>query len=162
MRSSPNLPGLPDRSNLPGQAAARARPLEWLRRESGSAPVDFVLVGVLVVAVVLALMQLTLGLHVRNVLTDAAGEGARRAALVGGSVEEAEARVHALSDAALADGYVETVRVSRTVVAGLEVVEVEVTAPLPVLGLFGPGGALRVTGHAVDEASLVGVPGSGP
>lgn len=120
--------------------------------------VDFVLVGVLVVAVVLALLQLTLGLHVRNVLTDAAGEGARRAALQGGTTAEAQERVHALADAALADGYVDSVTVSRTVVDGLEVVRVEVTAPLPVLGLFGPGGALRVTGHAVDEVALAGLP----
>ena len=41
--------------------------------------VDFVLVGALVIAVCVALLQLALGLHVRNVLTDAAGEGARRA-----------------------------------------------------------------------------------
>ena len=100
--------------------------------------VDFVLVGVLVIAVCVALLQLALGLHVRNVLTDAAGEGARRAALVGGTEGEAAERVAMLTDAALADGYVD-----------------EVTAPLPVLGLFGPAGSLRVTGHAVDEAALV-------
>jgi len=30
-----------------------------------------------------------------------------------------------------------------------------VTALVPVLGLFGPGGTLRVTGHAIDESSLI-------
>ena len=89
--------------------------------------VDFVLVGVLVIAVCVALLQLALGLHVRNVLTDAA----------------------------LADGYVDEVTVTRTRVGGTPVVQAEVTAPLPVLGLFGPAGSLRVTGHAVDEAALV-------
>lgn len=126
------------------------------RGERGSAAVDFVLVGVLVVAVSLALLQLTLSMHVRNVLTDAAGEGARRAALVGGTEAEAEERVRALADAALSDGYVDTVRVTDRRVEGLAVVSVEVTAPLPVLGLLGPGGVLRVTGHAVDETELVG------
>lgn len=53
--------------------------------EHGSAPVDFALVSVLVVALGLGLLQLALGLHVRNVLVDAAGEGARRAALLGGA-----------------------------------------------------------------------------
>ena len=116
--------------------------------------VDFVLVGVLVIAVCVALLQLALGLHVRNVLTDAAGEGARRAALVGGTETEAAERVAMLTDAVLADGYVDEVTVTRTRVGGTPVVQAEVTAPLPVLGLFGPAGALRVTGHAVDEAAL--------
>ena len=107
-----------------------------LGEESGSAVVDFVLVGVLVVVVSVALLQLVLGLHVRNVLTDAAGEGARRAAL--------------------ADDYVDSVSVTRTQVQGVAVVEVEVGAPLPVLGLLGPRGTLTVTGHAVDEAALTG------
>ena len=123
--------------------------------ERGSAVVDFVLVGVLVIAVSVALLQLALGLHVRNVLTDAAGEGARRAALVGGTEGEAAERVAMLTDAALADGYVDEVTVTRTRVGGTPVVQAEVTAPLPVLGLFGPAGSLRVTGHAVDEAALV-------
>lgn len=130
--------------------------------EAGSAVVDFVMVGALVLAVTVALLQLALGLHVRNVLTDAAGEGARRAALVGGTEAEASERVAALSDAALADGYVDDVEVTRSVVSGTPVVEVAVTAPLPVLGLLGPGGTLRVTGHAVDEAALVGVAGEEP
>ena len=122
--------------------------------ERGSAVVDFVLVGVLVIAVCVALLQLALGLHVRNVLTDAAGEGARRAALVGGTEGEAAERVAMLTDAVLADGYVDEVTVTRTRIGGTPVVQAEVTAPLPVLGLFGPAGALRVTGHAVDEAAL--------
>ena len=122
--------------------------------ERGSAPVDFVLTSILVVIVVLALLQLALGLHVRNVLTDAAGEGARRAALVGGTEAEARDRVLALSDAALRDGYVESATVTRTQADGVGLVEVEITAPLPLLGLLGPAGTLTVTGHAVDEASL--------
>lgn len=123
--------------------------------EEGSAVVDFVLVGVLVIAVVLALLQLALGLHVRNVLTDAAGEGARRAALVGGTEAEAEERVRDLTGAALTEDYVDSVTVRRTSSGGVAVVQVDVTAPVPVLGLLGPGGTLHVTGHAVDEAGLV-------
>lgn len=116
---------------------------------------DFVLVGVLVLAVSTALLQLALGLYVRNILTDAAGEGARRAALSGGTEAEARDRVAALTGTALADDYIDDVTVSRVVIDGMPVVETQVTAPLPVLGLFGPSGALRVTGHAVDEAALV-------
>lgn len=112
------------------------------------------MVGALVIAVAVALLQLALGLYARNVLTDAAGEGARRAALAGGTEEEASARVRALVGAALADDYVTDVRVRRVVRDGLPVVEVEASAPLPVLGLLGPGGTLHVSGHALDEAAL--------
>ncbi|BAW92639.1 TadE family protein [Actinomyces sp. Chiba101] len=122
--------------------------------EEGSAIAEFVMVGALVIAVAVALLQLALGLYARNVLTDAAGEGARRAALAGGTEEEASARVRALVGAALADDYVTDVRVRRVVRDGLPVVEVEASAPLPVLGLLGPGGTLRVSGRALDEAAL--------
>ena len=125
------------------------------REESGSAVVDFVMVGALVVFVFVALLQVTLGVYARNVLTDAAGDGARRAALVGGTEAEAQQRVRVLSDAALRHGYVDTVTVSRVPSGDLIIVEVTVKASFPVLGLFGPGGTLTVTGHAIDESSLV-------
>ncbi len=125
------------------------------QNESGSAVVDFVMVGALVIIVFVALLQVALGAYARNVLTDAAGDGARRAALVGGTEAEARQRVQVLTDAALRRGYVDSVTVSRVPSGDLRVVEVTVTAPFPVLGLFGPGGTLRVTGHAIDESSLV-------
>lgn len=126
-----------------------------LRDESGSAVVDFVMVGALVIAVFVALLQVCLGVYARNVLTDAAGDGARRAALVGGTEAEAQRRVQVLSDAALRRGYVDTVTVSRVPSGDLTIVEVTVKAPFPVLGLLGPGGTITVTGHAIDESSLV-------
>nr|WP_243858964.1 TadE/TadG family type IV pilus assembly protein [Actinomyces sp. ZJ308] len=125
------------------------------RGESGSAVVDFVMVGALVIIVFVALLQVALGVYARNVLTDAAGDGARRAALVGGTEAEARQRVQVLSDAALRRGYVDTVTVSRVPSGDLTIVEVTVKAPFPVLGLFGPGGTLTATGHAVDESSLI-------
>jgi len=63
--------------------------------------------------------------------------------------------VHPLSDAALRRGYVDTVTVSRVPSGDLTIVEVTVKAPFPLLGLFGPGGTLTVTGRAVDESSLI-------
>lgn len=123
--------------------------------ESGSAVVDFVMVGALVIVVFVALLQVALGVYARNVLTDAAGDGARRAALVGGTEAEARRRVQTLSDAALRRGYVDTVTVSRVPSGDLTIVEVTVKAPFPVLGLLGPGGTLTVTGRAVDESSFI-------
>ena len=102
--------------------------------ESGSAVVDFVMVGALVIVVFVALLQ---------------------AALVGGTEAEARRRVQTLSDAALRRGYVDTVTVSRVPSGDLTIVQVTVKAPFPVLGLLGPGGTLTVTGRAVDESSLI-------
>jgi len=151
----------PRRGAVPWSGRARPRVGRSRRsrlsaqNELGSAVVDFVMVGALVITVFVALLQVTLGVYARNVLTDAAGDGARRAALVGGTEAEARQRVQVLSDAALRRGYVDTVTVSRVPSGDLTIVEVTVTAPLPVLGLLGPGGTLRVTGHAVDESSLI-------
>ena len=123
----------------------------WPRAgEAGSAVVDFALISSLVVVLAVGVVQLALAMHVRNVLTDVAGEGARRAALVGGTPAEAVERVHALADAALADGYIDSVAVTRDEVDGVPVVAVAVSAPVPVLGLLGPRGALTVHGHAIN------------
>src|SRR4029079_2265089 len=51
--------------------------LRRARDERGSAPVDFVLVGSLVTLMFLALLQLGIDYHVRNVLAACAAEGAR-------------------------------------------------------------------------------------
>ena len=72
-------------------------------REQGSAVVDFVLVGGLLTMFFLAIIQLTLILHVRNTLIDAAASGARygtladRAWRVGGPGHRlASDRIHRL------------------------------------------------------------------
>jgi Flp pilus assembly protein TadG len=49
-------------------------------RQRGSAVVDFVLVSVLIVTVLLAVLQVAVYVHVRNVVTASAQEGARFAA----------------------------------------------------------------------------------
>ena len=49
-------------------------------RERGSAVVDFVLVSVLIMALLLAVLQVAVYVHVRNVVTASAQEGARHAA----------------------------------------------------------------------------------
>ena len=56
---------------------------------------EFVLVGVLLTALLLAVVQLALALHVRNTVLDAAAEGARYAALAGSSAEAGVQRTRA-------------------------------------------------------------------
>ncbi|MDK3258104.1 TadE family protein [Blastococcus capsensis] len=61
-----------------------ARPFQQLTKgddgERGSAVVDFVLVSMLIVTLLLAVLQVAVYVHVRNVVTASAQEGARYAA----------------------------------------------------------------------------------
>ena len=124
---------------------------EERRHESGSALVDFLLVAVLVTVLVLGVVQLALVLHVRTVLIDSAAEGARHAALEGSTLGEGADRTRWLISSTLPAGYADQVEVGRAGYRGVDVVEVRVTAPVPVLGLLGPSGVIAVTGRAVDE-----------
>ncbi|WP_022919326.1 TadE/TadG family type IV pilus assembly protein [Ruania albidiflava] len=121
------------------------------RAESGSALVDFLLVAVLVTVLVLGVVQLALVLHVRTVLIDSAAEGARYAALEGSSLTGGAARTRWLIDSTLPSRYADQVEIGRADFRGVDVVEVRVSAPVPVLGLLGPSGMIDVTGRAVDE-----------
>lgn len=109
------------------------------------------MVGVLLTALLLAVVQLALALHVRNTVLDAAAEGARHAALAGSSPAAGVERTRRLIDAAIADEYAADVSVSATTVGGASAIAVTVRTTLPVVGLLGPERALEVTGHAVLE-----------
>ncbi len=109
------------------------------------------MVTALVLVLVVAVLQLALALYVRNVLVDAAGEGARYGALLGATDADAVARTRDLVDLTLADGYVRRVTAERITRDGTTLVRVSVEAPLPVIGLVGPSRGLRVDGHAVPE-----------
>ena len=110
------------------------------------------LVGGLVVLLFAAVVQLALAVHVRSMLVDCAGQGARYAAQSGHGPGDGEARTVELVDAALSPAYSQDVVARRIVVDGVDEVEVEVRAPLPVLGLLGPS-VLTVRGHALVEGA---------
>jgi hypothetical protein len=120
--------------------------------DTGSAVVGFVLVSLLTTVVFLGVLQVALALHVRATLVDCAAEGARHGALADRTPADGAARAKELVTLSLSPRFAEQVEGSRAVLNGLDVVRVEVTAPLPVLGLLGPGGVLRVDGHALAEA----------
>lgn len=109
------------------------------------------LVSVLLVTVLLGVLQLALALHVRNTVVDAAGEGARYGALAGSSPGAGAERTRELVATALHPRFGQDVRGQVVHRDGLEVVEVTVRAPLPVLGLLGPSGTLTASGRAVLE-----------
>ena len=116
--------------------------------DAGSAVVDFVLVGALLVVLAVGLFQLTLTLHVRNIMLSSASEGAHFGAL--GDVTPADGAARASELAAAALGGMDVSATGQTVDAG-HVVEVTLSAPVPVLGIWGAG-TMTVTAHAIEEA----------
>ena len=122
-----------------------------LLRERGSAVVDFVLVGALLTVFFLALIQLTLVLHVRNTLIDATASGARYGTLADRSPEDARVRTAQLIGLALNPGFAMDVATSESTYQGIRTLKVTVRAPLPVIGLIGPGALLEVAGHAAIQ-----------
>ncbi|WP_218866790.1 TadE family protein [Cellulomonas soli] len=119
--------------------------------DAGSAIVDFALVGGLLTLLFVAVLQLTLAQHVRNTLVDCAAEGARYAAVQGRTADDGVERTRLLVSQSLSAGYADDVTAVRTTRDGLDVIEVRVSAPLPVVGLIGPAGRLSVVGHALVE-----------
>ena len=127
--------------------------LRRLRDERGSAPVEFVLVGVLVVTLILGVVQLALFLHVRNTLQDAASEGARWAALADSSEQRGIERTRELIATAVGAGLAQDVTASRAEWNGHPSAVITVRATIPMLGLIGIPGALLVSGHSALEVA---------
>lgn len=121
-----------------------------LQEDRGSAVVEFALVTPLLLLVALAVLQVTLALHVRSTLTAAAAEGARAGALAGSGLRVAEIRTREVLADALGGDAAQDIVASRERLDGVEVVRVRVTARLPLLGTLGPT-ALTVDGHAIGE-----------
>lgn len=120
--------------------------------EEGSEVVSHVLVQFLVILVVLLLMQSALLVHTRNTTISAAGEGARRAALLGGNTAEAHQRVEALLDSLLGPNSSRSVVVSTEPDLAGTVTVVTVRTTLPVFFTLGPQ-LLEVRGSSVQEGT---------
>ena len=123
-----------------------------LRDERGSAPAEFAMVGGLLVMLLLAVLQFTLVLLVRNTVQDAAAQGARVAAFVDGTPAEGAARTRELLVTSLGTRYAEHISARYALAHGIRVVEVRVESPLPVIGLLGFSQSLEVAGHAAVDA----------
>jgi Flp pilus assembly protein TadG len=122
--------------------------------ERGSAVVEFTLVSIVLVTLFLAVLQLGLAIHVRNTLVACAADGARHAANADRSLADGEARTRALIGEALSARFAQDVSSRQVVHDGVTLVEVEVSATLPLVGFLGIERGLTVAGHAVDEAAL--------
>lgn len=116
--------------------------------ERGSSAVEFVLVGTLLTVLTLAVLQLALAVYVRNVVHDAAVEGAYHAALADTEPQEGVERTRIAVNRAVGASYAEDVTISMTE----QEVTVRVRTTLPVIGLLGIPHALEVDAHAPVES----------
>lgn len=127
-----------------------ARPFAALRRDDGSAVVEFPLVAILILAVAVMVIQAALILHTRNTLIDASVQGAHHAALVGNAPEDGATRAEVLVQERFGSGLDVSATASQTE-GGL--IRVDITGTMPLIGLYGPSGTLNVSGRAIDEES---------
>lgn len=137
---------------MPLASAIRARLRRAAGGEQGSSPVEFVLVGALLTVLTLAVLQLGLGIYVRNVVHDAAVEGAHVAALADTSLAEGTTRARELITETVGAEYASDVTVRESTALGHATVEITVTTTLPLVGLLGAPHALEVSAHAPVES----------
>ena len=121
-----------------------------LADERGSSPVEFVLVGTLLTALTLAVLQLALAVYVRNVVHDAAVEGAYYAALADTTPAEGAERTREVISRAVGSSYAEDIRIG-TVGGQQDTIEVRVRTTFPLLGLIGLPFAMEVEARAPVE-----------
>lgn len=106
--------------------------------EKGSAVAEFVFVSTLLLLLCGALFQLAFALHLRNTIIDAAGEGARLGALNNSSVQAGINHTQYLLERSIPGKYSTSVTGSLTELNDLEILQIEVTSTLPLLGVLGP------------------------
>ncbi|MCW2723407.1 MAG: pilus assembly protein TadE [Frankiales bacterium] len=134
--------------------ARAARPTGSAGDEAGAAVVEFVGVLFLLLTLFLVVLQVGLTLHVRNVLIASAAEGARYAANADRTDAEGAERAREAAASALSGQLAARLRVAAEPdPTGPGVVQVTITAPVPlVVPLVSPF-SLTVHGHALEEAS---------
>lgn len=122
-----------------------------MRDDDGSSPVEFVLVGALLTLLTLAVLQFALAVYVRNVIHDAAVEGAFHAALGDTTLADGAERTRDIIRRAAGESYESEITVHETAALGQPSIEVTVRATLPLIGLLGVPQAMEVIAHAPAE-----------
>jgi len=133
-------------------ARLRGRLRAVLDDESGASPVEFVLVGTLLTILTLGVLQLGLAIYVRNVVHDAAVEGAYHAALADTSLADGVRRTTEIVERTVGAEYATDVRATQVAGLGHPAVELTVRTPFPLVGLLGVPRMLEVTAHAPLES----------
>ena len=130
----------------------RARLNAVIHDDEGSSPVEFVLVGTLLTLLTLGVLQFGLAVYVRNVVHDAAVEGAYHAALADTTLDDGAGRTREIVTRTVGGAYAADITVRETTALGHAAVEVRVTATLPLVGLLGAPRTLEVTANAPVES----------
>lgn len=108
------------------------------------------MVAVLIIMIALLIIQAALIVHTRNTLVDAAIQGAHHASLVGSTPQDGAERAEQL----IAERFGARLGAQATAVQDADgTIRVQVSATLPLLGLYGPAEGMSVQGRAVDEES---------
>ena len=119
--------------------------------ERGSAPVEFILVGVLLTLLTLGVLQFALAVHVRNIVADAATDAAFHAALADTTPAETEARARAAVTRGTGSDLITSLSITPGTRHGIDIVSVRIVATLPLAGLAGPTHGTAVTADAPLE-----------
>ena len=119
--------------------------------DEGSAVAEYTMTMALIVSVFLVVCQFAYATHVRSTLTMAAAESARYGARVDAGPAVAQERARDLVSGSLSPRYARSISAHRSTAEGLDVIQVDVDAPVPVLGPFGVGLRLHTSGRAIVE-----------
>ena len=119
--------------------------------DSGSAVAEFALVALLLTLILAGALQIGLVIHVRNTVIDSAIAGARQASLADQSPRDGQRLTADLIRVSIGERYAQKVTVSTSRRGQVEIVDVSVSTPLPVLGLWGPAEVWQLHGRSVVE-----------
>ncbi|PRZ14540.1 TadE-like protein [Nesterenkonia sandarakina] len=108
------------------------------------------MVSALLVLLSFAILQLTLMVHVRNTLIDAASTGARFGVLEDRTASDGVQRTQDLIESSISARYAQGVGYEYVPEPEGQTLRITVQAQVPVLGLFPGVGSLEVTGSAYD------------
>ncbi|WP_197078993.1 TadE family protein [Dermacoccus sp. PE3] len=112
---------------------------------------EYTMTMALIVGVFLVVCQFAYATHVRSTLTMAAAESARYGARVDAGPGVAQERASDLVSDSLSPRYAGSISAHRSSAEGLDVIQVDIDAPVPVLGPFGVGLTLHTSGRAIVE-----------
>ncbi|RBP68133.1 TadE-like protein [Brevibacterium sanguinis] len=121
------------------------------RSDSGSAVAEFALVAALLTLILAGALQIGLVIHVRNTVIDSAIAGARQASLADQTEDDGHRLTAELITVSLGERYARSVTVTTDESGPVEIVEVRVRTPLPVIGLWGPAEVWDLRGRAIAE-----------
>lgn len=110
------------------------------------------LVGLVLTVLTLGVLQFGLAIYVRNIVHDAAVEGAFHGALADTTPGEGAERTREIIARTVGVAYATHVSAHMTADLRGPVVAVTVQAPLPLVGMLGAPRTMEVTAHAPSES----------